>query len=126
MIEGIILIEGLNELLKAYNDYSAREFNGDPIARDDVIDNSLGVCYTACYLDEADTDERELQIDYDYANNVYECYITNEYGASVLVYREPTPIDQAIRDFKNCLFDDILHYFSEKIQDIEGYEHLSC
>lgn len=123
----IVLVPRLNELIDAYNDYTAREFGSDPVTRKDIIDCSLGVCCTTCTVDENEKDERTIQINYNFSKQMYECYISDEYGEDCLVYKERTPIGQAIVDFNDCEFDDILHFFSAKIRhSADGYEHLVC
>lgn len=114
------MTEKIKELFEAYNYYTNTEFDSDPISPEDVGDYTLGVAFTTVYMDEKYKDEQEIQIDYDYKNEAYKCYISNE-----LVYTEPAPIKQAVWDFKSASFDSMLSYFVDHIRDIEGYENIS-
>lgn len=95
------MMDWKNEMLDAYNDYTASEFNSEPIEAWPE-DGVVGLAYTTYEFEEKYFFEHEIQINFDINRMKYLCYIDD-----VLVHEEEWSEETFIANM-DASFEDLI------------------
>ena len=108
----------LERFVAAYNDYTAREFDDDPITVEDALRiNEIGVCYTTSGYDEEyglEDDGLEYQVSYNLEKKTLEYYIDR---TNVMREEFGSIMEMAI-DIEYAEFDDYYSIVNHKLYNL--------